>query len=109
MTDLTLNLASIALPPVAAGIALTFSGKNFRNQDADSFHSRRIQFLLLQQRPHPIHVPVRKGGGEAVFEVEDEIVLRESVGLKTKELRKAEGLAESHKELIIQKWHEHFN
>ncbi len=49
------------------------------------------------------------GGGEAVFEVEGEVVLRESVGLKTGELSKAEDLANEHRELIIQKWHEHFN
>lgn len=68
-----------------------------------------FSFFFYSNDHTPIHVHVRKGGGEAVFEVEDEIVLRESVGLKTKELRKAEGLAESHRELIIQKWHEHFN
>ena len=50
---------------------------------------------------------VRKGGGEAVFEVEGEIVLRESVGMKPKELKDAEDLAEEHQELIIRKWHEH--
>ena len=44
-----------------------------------------------------------------MFEVENEVVLRESVGLKTKELSKAEDLAIAHRELIIQKWHEHFS
>ena len=50
----------------------------------------------------PIHVHVRRGSGEAVFEVEGDVIPRESVGLKTKELLKAEDLAEQHKELIIQ-------
>jgi hypothetical protein len=44
-----------------------------------------------------------------VFEVGDEIALRESVGLKTKELGAAELLACEHKELIITKWHEYFD
>ena len=50
---------------------------------------------------------MRKGGGEAVFEVEDQIFLWESVGLKTKELRDAEDLATENQQLIIDKWHEH--
>ena len=38
-----------------------------------------------------------------------EIELGDSCGLKVRELSKAEELAESHKELIIQKWNEHIN
>ena len=49
------------------------------------------------------------GGGEAVFEIEHMIELRESQGLKVRELAKAEELATEHRELIIQKWHEHIN
>jgi Domain of unknown function (DUF4160) len=55
----------------------------------------------------PVHVHVRYGKGEAVFNVEDEIALRESQGLKIRELSKAQQLAEENKQLIIQKWHEH--
>jgi hypothetical protein len=50
---------------------------------------------------------VRYGNGEAVFNVEEEIALRESQGLKIKELSKAQQLAEENKQLIIEKWHEH--
>jgi hypothetical protein len=67
------------------------------------------RFFFYSNDHTPIHVHVRRGDGEAVFEVEGEVVLRESVGLKTKELSKAEDLASEHKELIIQKWHEYFN
>ena len=42
-----------------------------------------------------------------MFEVEGEVVLRESVGLKTKELRDAENLATEHQQVIIDKWNEH--
>jgi hypothetical protein len=68
-----------------------------------------FRFFFYSNDHAPIHVHVRKGDGEAVFEVGDEIALRESVGLKTKELGAAELLAFEHKELIITKWHEYFD
>ena len=67
------------------------------------------RFFFYSNDHTPIHVHVKKGSGEAVFIVEGEIILRESVGLKTKQLSKAEDLAESHRELITQKWHEYFD
>jgi len=67
------------------------------------------RFFFYSNDHTPIHVHVQKGGGEAVFIVESAVFLRESVGLKTKQLSKAEDLAELHKELIIQKWHEYFD
>jgi hypothetical protein len=54
-------------------------------------------------------VHVRYQNGEAVFDVEDGVNLRESYGLKMKDLSKAEDLAEAHKKLIIDKWHEYFD
>jgi len=36
----------------------------------------------------PIHVHVRKGGAEAVFNVEQEVELREAVGFSVRELRR---------------------
>ena len=68
-----------------------------------------FRFFFYSNDHIPIHVHVRRGSGEAVFEVEGDVILRESVGLKTKELLKAEDLAEQHKELIILKWHEYFD
>jgi Domain of unknown function (DUF4160) len=56
-----------------------------------------------------MHVHVRYGSGEAVFEVEQRVELRESQGLKVRELAKAEELATEHRGLIIEKWNEHFN
>ena len=44
------------------------------------------RFFFYSNDHTPIHVHVRKADGEAVFEVENEVILRESVGLKTKEL-----------------------
>ena len=54
-----------------------------------------------------MHVHVRKGGGEAIFDVEDRVELRESYGMKLRELSRAQELAEENQRLIIEKWHEH--
>ena len=66
-------------------------------------------FFFYSNDHEPIHVHVRKGNGEAVFLVENEVFLRESEGLKVAELAKAESLAEANRELIIRSWHEHFD
>lgn len=64
-------------------------------------------FFFYSNDHRPIHVHVRYGGGEAVFNVEDDVELRESSGLKVKELSKAEDLAREHQVLIREKWYEH--
>ena len=71
------------------------------------FIKNGYRFFFYSNEHRPIQVHVRKGGGEAVFDVEDAVVLRESVGLKMRELKDAEDLAEEHQQLIIQAWHEH--
>jgi len=69
-----------------------------------------FRFFFYSNEHRPIHVHVRNRGGEAVFKVEGEIILRESVRLKTKELRDGrEHLATEHQQLIIKKWHEHID
>ena len=52
-----------------------------------------FRFFFYSNDHLPIHVHVRKGEGEAVFNVEVVIELREAVGMKTKELTKAEEIA----------------
>jgi GT2 family glycosyltransferase len=64
-------------------------------------------FFFYSNDHVPIHVHVRRGGGEAVFVVEPEVELRESVGLNVRELSRAEDLIDDHLELIKQKWAEH--
>ncbi len=73
------------------------------------FIKNGFRFFFYSNEHRPIHVHVRKGDGEAVFEVEDQILLRESVGMKTRELRDAEDLAAEHRQLIITMWHEHID
>jgi len=73
------------------------------------FEKYGYRFFFYSNEHRPIHVHVRHGGGEAIFDVEQRVELRESQGLKVSELSKAEELATEHRELIIQKWHEHIN
>ncbi|MEZ7957150.1 MAG: DUF4160 domain-containing protein [Rubritalea sp.] len=73
------------------------------------FRKGGFRFFFYSNDHRPIHVHVRYQSGEAVFEIEDGIILRESHGIKMKELSKAEELADAHKELIIEKWHEYFD
>ena len=44
-----------------------------------------FDFSFYSNDHSPIHVHVRKGDGEAVFNVEGEVALRESQGLKLME------------------------
>lgn len=55
----------------------------------------------------PIHVHVRKGEGEAIFNVEDGVELRESHGMKLRDLARAQELAEENRMTIVNKWNEH--
>jgi hypothetical protein len=73
------------------------------------FEKDGYKFFFYSNEHLPIHVHVRHAGGEAVFEVEPIVELRESQGLRVSQLAKAELLAIEHRELIIQKWHEHLN
>jgi hypothetical protein len=73
------------------------------------FEKNGYRFFFYSNEHRPIHVHVRYGGGEAVFDVEMVVQLRESQGLKVKELAQAEQLAEEHRSLIIKKWHEHIS
>ena len=73
------------------------------------FERDGYRFFFYSNEHRPIHVHVRYGSGEAVFEVEEGVQLRESQGLKVRELAKAEALATEQRGLILQRWHEHFN
>ncbi len=73
------------------------------------FERDGYRFFFYSNEHRPIHVHVRRGGGEAVFNVEELVELRESHGLKVHELARAEELALEHRKLIIEAWHEHID
>ena len=71
------------------------------------FEKDGYRFFFYSNEHRPIHVHVRHGDGEAVFDVEESVTLRESQGMKVSELSKAQQLAEENQPLILEKWHEH--
>jgi hypothetical protein len=71
------------------------------------FEQDGYRFFFYSNDHLPVHVHVCYGGGEAVFIVGDAVELRESYGLRVKELHRAQQLTEENRQLIIQKWHEH--
>jgi hypothetical protein len=72
----------------------------------DIFNAVRTWVLLRHPGPFTLNIHVRRGGGEAVFAVEPEVELRESVGFNVRELSRAEDLIHDHLELIKRKWAE---
>ena len=71
------------------------------------FEKNGYKIFFYSNEHRPIHVHVRHGGGEAVFNVEDSVELRESQNMKLSELSEAQELAEENRDLILEKWHEH--
>lgn len=71
------------------------------------FEKNGYKFFFYSNDHRPIHVHVRHSNGEAVFNVEDLVELRESQNMKLSELSKAQELAEEYRDLILEKWHEH--
>jgi hypothetical protein len=71
------------------------------------FDKDGFRFFFYSNEHHPIHVHVRHGDGEAVFEMEEGVELRESQNMKMSELAKAQKLAEENRQLIMEKWNEH--
>ena len=71
------------------------------------FEKNGFRFLFYSNEHRPIHVHVRYGRGEAVFNVEEGVELRESQNMKVSELSRAQKLAIEHRQLILEKWHAH--
>lgn len=72
------------------------------------FERDGYSFFFYSNEHRPIHVHVRRGGGEAVFAVEPSVELREAVGFNVRELSRAEVLIHEHVGLIEAKWAQHF-
>ena len=68
-----------------------------------------FRFFFFSNDHAPVHVHVQPGGGEAAFEIAGgSVALRESVGMKVSELRRAEELVAERRDEIERKWHERF-
>jgi Domain of unknown function (DUF4160) len=55
-----------------------------------------------------MHVHVRKAERVAKFWMEPEVILAESYGMRSSELKKLQRVIEENREIIRSKWHEHF-
>jgi hypothetical protein len=71
------------------------------------FEKDGFRFFFYSNEHLPIHVHVRHGDGEAVFNIEEDVTLRESQNMKVSELSLAQKLAEENRQIIQEKWHEH--
>ncbi len=66
------------------------------------------RFFFWSNEHDPIHVHISKGDSEAKYNVES-LNLVENFGFKKNELRMIESLIEENKEIIVERWNEHFN
>lgn len=71
------------------------------------FEKEGYKFFFYSNEHLPVHVHVRHGDGEAVFDLENDVELRESQRMKLNELSRAQRLAKEYQALIVEKWHEH--
>ncbi len=65
-------------------------------------------FKFFSDDHEPIHVHVIKGGCEAKYNVEPEVVLVYNHGFKKHELSLIEGIIEENVPVIIDRWKEYF-
>ena len=56
----------------------------------------------------PVHVHVRKGGGEAKFWVRPDVSLADSAGFDAKTLRRLAAIVADRQNEIEEAWHVHF-
>ena len=69
-----------------------------------------FRFFFYSDEHLPIHVHVRNGEGDAKFKIAiDRIILKQSFGMKSKDLKMAENLIIQHRDLIIDHWIKYFN
>ena len=73
------------------------------------FEKDGYRFFFYSNEHLPVHIHVSHGGGEAIFNIENVIELRDSHNFKIQELSKAKKLAIKNKDIIMEKWNEHTN
>ena len=74
------------------------------------FRIFRLRFFFYSDEHLPVHVHVKNGDGEAKFEIAtDGILLKQSWGMKSKDLKMAENLILQHQDLILDHWIKYFN
>jgi len=70
----------------------------------------RFFFFSNEGNPQePLHVHIRQGSALAKFWVVPDVVIAESYGMSSSELRELVEVVEQNRELIERKWHEYFD
>lgn len=65
-----------------------------------------LVFFFYSKEHLPLHVHVRNADGRAKFLLDPEVRLYENMGMKRKDLKRAEALIKENKDLIIKRWKE---
>ncbi len=76
------------------------------------FEWKGCRFHFFSNEGHPreqIHIHVRKGPNRAKFWVNPTVSLVNNYGFASKELNEFKNKIEENKDLIKEKWYEHFN
>ena len=68
-----------------------------------------FSFFFYSREHEPIHVHVEGNDGYAVYDlVGADFVLREKYGIKANDMKKIQGVIDENKDIIINRWKEHF-
>jgi hypothetical protein len=65
-------------------------------------------FYFFSNEHEPIHIHVKGKGGFARFDLEPEIKLTDTKGLKAKDLKNIEKMLSKRRQYFINKWYEYF-
>lgn len=68
-------------------------------------------FYFYSKEHEPIHVHVEGSGGLAIFDYDqqkDEFVVRYRKNIKNNDLKRIQGVIETNKDIIINRWKEYF-
>jgi len=71
------------------------------------FRAFGLRFFFYSNEHLPIHLHVSNADGEAKFNVEEMIWIK-NIGIKNKDLKLAESLIEENRDLIISAWSNYF-
>lgn len=71
-----------------------------------------FSFFFYSREHEPIHVHVEGNDGYAILDYDNEnsvFIIREKLNIKTNDLKRIKEVVEENKDIIINRWKEHFN
>ena len=67
-----------------------------------------FRFMFYSNDHEPVHVHIIKGGTEARFQVNPDVILLDNKGMKPAELKLVEAIVVENQALIIDRWNDFF-